>query len=181
MYITNKISHWGDRHHPKILDIIRMLLGLFLIGKGYIFLNNSGYLRYLIIENRAIQQSPEIISALIDYVTYIHLVGGFLIFLGLFTRLWALLNLPIVFGAVFFVKTIFDVVVDQGVRCTCCHVRIRTLVAYLHDVSASHPCHYQCLFKLFRVLIPRDSGINWLFLPNGRIECRIFYRFQPLY
>jgi putative oxidoreductase len=104
MNITQKIKYWGDLHHPKILDIIRILLGLFLIGKGYIFLNNSGYLRYLIIENRAIQQSPEIISALIDYVTYIHLVGGFLIFLGLFTRLWALLNLPIVFGAVFFVN-----------------------------------------------------------------------------
>ena len=104
MNITQKIKDWGDLHHPKILDIIRMLLGLFLIGKGYIFLNNSGYLRYLIIENRAIKQSPEIITALIDYVTYIRLVGGFLIFLGLFTRLWALLNLPIVFGAVFFVN-----------------------------------------------------------------------------
>jgi putative oxidoreductase len=104
MNITQKIKDWGDLHHPKILDIIRMLLGLFLIGKGYIFLNNSGYLRYLIIENRAIKQSPEIITALIDYVTYIRLVGGFLIFLGLFTRLWALLNLPIVFGGVFFVN-----------------------------------------------------------------------------
>ena len=104
MNITQKISQWGDLHHPKILDTIRMLLGIFLLVKGVSFLNNAPYLRYLIIENKAIRQSPEIIRALIDYVTYIHLVGGFLIFLGLFTRLWALLQLPVVFGAVFFVN-----------------------------------------------------------------------------
>jgi uncharacterized membrane protein YphA (DoxX/SURF4 family) len=104
MNITHKIKNWGDLHHPKILGVIRMLLGLFLVLKGFSFLNNTAYLRYLIIENKAIRQSPEIISALIYYVTYIHLVGGALIFLGLFTRLSAFLQLPIVFGAVFFVN-----------------------------------------------------------------------------
>jgi putative oxidoreductase len=104
MNITGKISNWGDLHHPKILDVIRMLLGLFLVTKGFIFLNDSAYLRYLVIENRAISQSPEIITAIIYYVTYMHLLGGALIFLGLFTRLWALLQLPVVFAAVFFVN-----------------------------------------------------------------------------
>jgi putative oxidoreductase len=106
MTITDKISHWGDRHHPKILDLIRMLLGIFLVLKGWIFFNNAPYLRDLIIENRAIRQSPEIITALINYVTYMHLVGGALIFMGLYTRLWALLQVPIVFGAVFFVNIV---------------------------------------------------------------------------
>ncbi|HMH35178.1 MAG TPA: DoxX family protein [Puia sp.] len=104
MTITHKIKNWGDLHHPKILGVIRMLLGLFLVLKGFSFLNNTAYLRYLIIENKAIRQSPEIISGLIYYVTYMHLVGGALIFLGLFTRLSAFLQLPIVFGAVFFVN-----------------------------------------------------------------------------
>jgi uncharacterized membrane protein YphA (DoxX/SURF4 family) len=104
MNITHKVSNWGDRHHPKVLDVLRMLLGLFLVTKGVIFLNNAAYLRYLIIENGAIRQSPEMITALIYYVTYIHILGGGLIFLGLYTRLWALLQLPVVFGAVFFVN-----------------------------------------------------------------------------
>jgi putative oxidoreductase len=99
-----KIEHWGDLHHPKFVDIIRMLLGLFLIAKGYIFLNNEGYLRWLIIENGIIRQSPGLITALIDYVIYMHLLGGILIFLGLRTRIAALLQIPIVFGAVFFVN-----------------------------------------------------------------------------
>jgi uncharacterized membrane protein YphA (DoxX/SURF4 family) len=106
MAITDKIRNWGDRHHPKILDIIRMLLGIFLFTKGLSFFNNAGYLRELIIENKAIRQSPEIIMALINYVTYIHMVGGALVFLGLYTRLWALLQLPVVFGAVFFVNVL---------------------------------------------------------------------------
>jgi putative oxidoreductase len=104
MKIANKIRNWGDRHHPKILDVLRMALGLFLLFKGIVFLNNAAYLRYLIIENGAIRQSPEIITALIYYVTYIHVVGGALIFLGLYTRLWAILQFPVVFGAVFFVN-----------------------------------------------------------------------------
>ena len=104
MNITHKVSNWGDQHHPKVLDVLRMLLGLFLVMKGVIFLNNAAYLRYLMIENGAIRQSPEIITALIYYVTYIHILGGGLIFLGLYTRLWALLQLPVVFGAVFFVN-----------------------------------------------------------------------------
>jgi putative oxidoreductase len=104
MNIIYNIKKWGDVHHPKILDTIRILLGLFLVSKGLIFFNNTAYLRYLIIQNRAIRQSPEIITAIIYYVSYMHLVGGALISLGIFTRLWALLQLPIVFGAIFFVN-----------------------------------------------------------------------------
>jgi putative oxidoreductase len=104
MNITHKISEWGDRHHPKVLDIIRMLLGLFLVIKGVIFLNDSAYLRYLILEKEAIKQPPQVVTAIIYYVTYMHMLGGGLIFIGLYTRLWALLQLPIVFGAVFFVN-----------------------------------------------------------------------------
>jgi uncharacterized membrane protein YphA (DoxX/SURF4 family) len=81
-----------------------MFLGFFLLYRGIVFFNNSGYLRYLIIETKAINQSPEMITAIIYYVTYVHIVGGGLIFLGLFTRLSALLQLPIVFAAVFFVN-----------------------------------------------------------------------------
>jgi putative oxidoreductase len=110
MNILYKARNWGNAHHPKILDIIRMLLGLLLVVKGVQFLNNAAYLRYLIIENKAIRQSPEIITALIYYTTYVHLVGGVLIFLGLFTRIAAVFQLPIVFGAVFFVNILLSYV-----------------------------------------------------------------------
>jgi putative oxidoreductase len=104
MNITQKISSWGDRHHPKILDIVRMIFGAFLFFKGIVFFNDAGYLRDLILEKEAINQPPGVITAIIYYVTYIHILGGGLIFLGLYTRLWALLELPILFGAVFLVN-----------------------------------------------------------------------------
>ena len=104
MNILYKVRNWGDIHHPKVLDIIRMLLGIMLFLKGVQFFNNAPYLRYLIIENKIIQQSPDLIALLIGYVTYVHLVGGILVFVGLFTRLAALLQIPVVFGAVFFVN-----------------------------------------------------------------------------
>jgi uncharacterized membrane protein YphA (DoxX/SURF4 family) len=104
MNILYKVRSWGDLHHPKVLDVIRILLGFFLFVKGLEFFKNAAYLRYLIIENNIIRQPPGLISALIIYVTYVHLVGGIMIILGLFTRLAALLQIPIVFGAVFFVN-----------------------------------------------------------------------------
>jgi uncharacterized membrane protein YphA (DoxX/SURF4 family) len=104
MNIAKKVGAWGDRHHPKILDIMRIILGIFLLFKGIVFFNNAGYLRYLILDSGAIKGSPGMISAIIYYVTYMHVLGGGLIVLGLYTRLWALLQLPIVFAAVFFVN-----------------------------------------------------------------------------
>jgi len=105
----NKIKNWGDLHHPKILDMLRILLGIFFLVRGINFFNNSGYLRDLIIANKIISQSPQIILPIVYYVTYIHLLSGFLILIGFFTRLAALL-LPISFGAIFSVKVISPVV-----------------------------------------------------------------------
>lgn len=104
MNVIHKVQFWGDSHHPKILDIIRMLLGLVLIAKGIAFFNNAASLRDLIIENQKVNQPEELITAIIYYVTYVHLVGGALIFLGLFTRLASIFQLPIVLGAVFFIN-----------------------------------------------------------------------------
>jgi len=104
MNVIHKVESWGDSHHPKILDIIRMLLGLLLIAKGIAFFNNAAFLRDLIIENQKVNQPEGVITAIIYYVTYVHLVGGALIFLGLFTRLAAIFQLPIVLGAVFFIN-----------------------------------------------------------------------------
>jgi putative oxidoreductase len=104
MSAIRKFENWGDSHHPKILDVIRMLLGIFLVIKGEVFLKHTPFLRDLIIENKPITLSPEIITALIYCITYVHMVGGTLIFLGLSTRLASLFQLPIVFGAVFFVN-----------------------------------------------------------------------------
>lgn len=104
MTIINKFRNWGDAHHPKMLDLIRMLVGILLAVKGYVYFIHAAYIRDLIIENKLINQSEDLISAIIFYTTYVQLVGGTMIFLGLLTRLAAIFLLPIVFGAIFFVN-----------------------------------------------------------------------------
>ena len=113
MNTAQRIGAWGNRHHPKILDIIRILLGLFLLIRGIIFFNNAGYLRFLIIDRGLLPLPPGLITAIIYYVTYIHILGGGLIMLGIYTRLWALLELPIVFGAVFFINITRPYVISE--------------------------------------------------------------------
>ncbi|HEV2479095.1 MAG TPA: DoxX family membrane protein [Puia sp.] len=106
MNYAKKIAAWGDRHHPWILDILRIVLGLFLMNKGIVFLKDSGYLRDIILEKEAINQPPGVVSAIVFYVSYIHVLGGGLMVLGLHTRVWAILQFPVVFGAVFLVNII---------------------------------------------------------------------------
>jgi putative oxidoreductase len=104
MKLISNIENWGDKHHPKLLDLIRILLGVFLIFKGILFFKDMPFLRDLIIEAKLVDLSAGTITALLYYVTYAHLVGGVLIFLGLVTRLASLIQIPIVLAAVFLVN-----------------------------------------------------------------------------
>ena len=52
MNVIHRIEKWGDTHHPRFLDIIRILLGVFLLLKGLGFMNNTANLKTLI-ETRA--------------------------------------------------------------------------------------------------------------------------------
>lgn len=101
MSVVNKIEHWGDTHHPKVLDLMRIALGVFLLLKGVAFMDNTEYLKELIENQQVIHFSPGILEALVYYVTFAHLVGGTLIILGTLTRLACIIQLPIVFAAIF--------------------------------------------------------------------------------
>jgi putative oxidoreductase len=104
MNVIHKIEKWGDSHHPKFLDIIRIALGIFLLLKGLGFMDNTANLRSIIENQTDISVSPGILMSLVYYVTFVHLVGGTLIALGILTRFSSLMQIPVVFGAVFFVN-----------------------------------------------------------------------------
>jgi putative oxidoreductase len=104
MNLIHKIERWGDNHHPKFLDIIRIALGIFLLLKGLGFMDNTANLKSIIENSADISVSPALLMALVYYVTFVHLVGGTLIALGIMTRFSSLMQIPVVFGAVFFVN-----------------------------------------------------------------------------
>ena len=96
-----KFSSWGDHHHPAVLDCLRILLGIFLLLKGVAFMQNTAYLRDILIQQNTISFSTLELSIIIRYVTFIHMVGGLLIVLGILTRLSCLLQLPVLIAAFF--------------------------------------------------------------------------------
>jgi uncharacterized membrane protein YphA (DoxX/SURF4 family) len=104
MNLIHRIEKWGDSHHPRFLDIIRILLGIFLLLKGLGFMDNTANLKALIENQSDIDVAPGLLMALVYYVTFVHLVGGTLIALGILTRFSAIMQIPVVFGAVFFIN-----------------------------------------------------------------------------
>jgi uncharacterized membrane protein YphA (DoxX/SURF4 family) len=101
MGTLQQIQHWSTTHHPRWLVVLRVVLGLCLFIKGISFLNNAVALNQLI--------SGSIVSTSTDWlpliITWAHLLGGFLIIIGLLTRWAVLLQIPILIGAVIFMNT----------------------------------------------------------------------------
>ncbi len=102
MNLLQKFQTWGDKHHPKWLDIIRIVLGIFLCYKGVDFLRNTSDLISLM-EDRS-PFSGFVIILLGHYVAFAHIIGGFFLTIGLFTRVACLIQIPILLGAVIFVN-----------------------------------------------------------------------------
>ena len=98
MNLMRKIQTYGDAHHPKWLDVLRMLLGLILIAKGVYYIQNTKDLSDRLgdvnfgLENMVI----------VHYVAFAHLLGGILIATGLVTRIAILFQIPVLLGAVIF-------------------------------------------------------------------------------
>ena len=102
MNFLQRLEHWGDTHHPKWMDIVRIILGIFLCYKGIDFVLNMGELIGLM-TSKSFDSFAYILAG--HYVVFAHIVGGILLVLGLFTRFACLIQLPILIGAVLFVNT----------------------------------------------------------------------------
>ncbi|MBK7123517.1 MAG: DoxX family membrane protein, partial [Chitinophagaceae bacterium] len=64
----------GDRHHPKWLDIIRIVLGVFLCYKGVDYLRNTSDLISLMKNTSPFSEFMIILIG--HYVTFAHIIGG---------------------------------------------------------------------------------------------------------
>lgn len=102
MNLLQRIDRWGETHHPIWIDGLRIVLGLILMWKGIQFVNNIDLLKARIDE----QPFLTVVSFwLAHIIVFAHVAGGLLITMGLLTRVAILPNIPILFGAVFFVHT----------------------------------------------------------------------------
>ena len=98
--ITEKTSI----NQPRWLTVIRIALGLILFWKGITFIRDSSDLQVLLqkMSIGVVDQNSQVIAFII---TYINLLGGLFITVGLFTKTSSIIQIPILIGAVFFVNT----------------------------------------------------------------------------
>lgn len=106
MNLVQRLEYWGEHHHPKWLDIIRIALGIFLCYKGIEFLSNMSQMLNLLTSKMAFGSFTLVMIS--NYIAFAHLLGGFLLVLGLLTRFACLLQIPILLGAIFFVNSSGD-------------------------------------------------------------------------
>lgn len=97
------LEKWGDAHHPKYLDVIRMLLGIFLCWKGIDFLRNMGVMNSLISERLSYGSFTVVLLG--HYVVFAHILGGIFMAMGILTRFGCLIQIPIIIGAIIFVNS----------------------------------------------------------------------------
>ena len=100
MTYLQQINQWSSTHHPKWLVVIRALLGVSLFIKGIQFLKDTVVLEQMI-SHAALSQD---IVWLNIFIPWLHLFGGSMIIAGLYTRISAAVQIPVLMGAVFLVQ-----------------------------------------------------------------------------
>ena len=103
MDLLHRLQFWGDRHHPKWMDIVRIALGIFLVYKAIDFLNNMSDLITLMSKSTSFGSFTYILAG--HYAVFAHLLGGILLIFGVLTRFACIIQIPVMLGAIFFVST----------------------------------------------------------------------------
>jgi putative oxidoreductase len=101
MNLLQRFEYWGDRHHPKWMDIVRIALGIFLCYKAIDVLNNMSDLISLMSRKTSFGSFTYILAG--HYAVFAHLLGGILLIFGVLTRFACLIQIPVLLGAIFFV------------------------------------------------------------------------------
>lgn len=103
MTTMQHLRTWSAAHHPRWLIIVRIGLGLFLLAKGINFIHDSTLLDRLLYGNATMAENETHWLPII--ITWANLLGGFMILVGMWTRLMCLLQIPILVGAIVFINS----------------------------------------------------------------------------
>ncbi len=99
--MRGKISAWDDKY-PFLFVILRVMLGLILAIRGIFFLTSIQPLFHLIKSSSLNELNMNMTLALV--ISWVHLLGGTFIILGLLTRISAWAQIPILIGAILFIN-----------------------------------------------------------------------------
>jgi len=93
---------WAESRRELWLDCVRVYLGLGLFARGLLLITNTSTGYFVDMLQRS-GHNWLLTGAMLHYVMLAHFVGGGLLALGFLTRIAALVQIPILAGAVFIV------------------------------------------------------------------------------
>ena len=97
---TQEIRDWFLAHRSWCMDLIRIYLGLGLFAKGISFIAHRDELVQTMVDHDIVWSG----AMLAHFVILTHIFGGLLMAIGLGTRVGALIQIPTLIGATFFVN-----------------------------------------------------------------------------
>jgi len=100
MVTTQELRDWFLAHRDWCMDLIRIYLGLGLLAKGIAFVAHRDDLLRMMMDNHIVWSG----AMLVHWVILTHIFGGLLMAMGIGTRAGALIQIPTLVGATFFVN-----------------------------------------------------------------------------
>lgn len=94
----------SGKNIPRWVVILRVVLGICLIYKGIDFIQHREQLETYFANARSLQS----VAWFVSFLPWVHIIGGFMILVGLLTRFMALIQIPIILGAIVFVNMTTD-------------------------------------------------------------------------
>lgn len=100
MPAMERLAHWMANKKEVCFDLMRMYLGIGLFVRGLLFLADTDQLSRMV---TTAGNYGAMSTLLVHYIALAHISGGLFMAIGLLTRIAAIIQIPILFGAVFFV------------------------------------------------------------------------------
>lgn len=154
MSTLQKIVNWLDNYREVAFDLLRIYLGVGLMVRGVLFLVEPT----TFIDLLSTSVPPWLASAaLINLIAVVHIIGGVMMAVGLLTRLAALIQIPILLGAVFMVH------MDGGLLASDESFEFSALVLFLLALVTLHGSGRWSLdFYWEHRLRPLQTRFDWL-------------------
>ncbi len=158
MNLIQRLEQWGDNHHPKWLDFIRIALGLFLCYKSVTFLIDTSYLVSLM--NKANMGVSSFMIVLFgQFIIIVTLLSGIFMIMGLHTRIICMIQIPILIAAILLLN-LKGTGVRSAVEFSLTILTLAVLVGFLfigdgplsydklfHEEDKSYRAEHEQLFK----------------------------------
>ena len=125
-----EFTSWAEARSDVFFDLVRIYLGVGLFIKAIYFIRERDYLTQTLEEAGNLWIVP---AAVAHYVILAHLAGGISLALGFLTRVGALIQIPVLLGAVFYVHlpTVASIEERQYVEFSALVLFLLTLI-FLH-------------------------------------------------